>query len=102
MRGGRRRHCNPTLNLNIGCETAGLEPLVDAYTAWKTDTEELDGAREMFQEAGDDVEIREMAREEVKALEASIEKREEELKVLPLPKSPTEVSIQCTGWLLGS
>lgn len=76
--------------LRITKERAGLEPLVEAYQQWKTDTEELAGAKEMFQEAGDDAEMREMAREEVKALEASIEEREEQLKVLLLPKDPLD------------
>jgi peptide chain release factor 1 len=44
----------------------------------------------MFQEAGDDAEMREMAREEVKALEAAITEREEQLKVLLLPKDPLD------------
>lgn len=76
--------------LRITRQRAGMEQLVDAYKLWKQDQDELVGAKEMFQEAGDDPELREMAREEVKMLEEQISTREEELKVLLLPKDPLD------------
>lgn len=64
--------------------------MVTAYTEWKENTEELEGAREMFNEAKDDAEMREMAREEVNMLESRIKELEEELKLLLLPKDPND------------
>jgi len=76
--------------LRITKQRASLEPVVEVYLSWKSSTEELVDAKEMFNEAGDDPEIREMAREEVKSLEEGIAKMEEELKVLLLPKDPMD------------
>jgi len=76
--------------LRITKQRASLEPVVEVYNQWKTANEELEGAKEMFNEAGDDADMREMAREEVKELEASIEGMEAELKVLLLPKDPLD------------
>ena len=47
------------------------------------------GSKEIF-EMEDDEELREMAREEIKELEAGIEKSQEELKILLLPKDPND------------
>lgn len=51
---------------------------------------ELEGATELFQEAGDDAEMREMARSEVKEIEARMEELEANIKVLLLPKDPND------------
>mmetsp|Transcript_23589 Transcript_23589/g.59721 ORF Transcript_23589/g.59721 Transcript_23589/m.59721 type:complete len:428 (-) Transcript_23589:53-1336(-) len=76
--------------LRITKQRASLEPVVEVFNQWKGATEELEGAKEMFIEAGDDVDMREMAREEVKQLEADIEEMEANLKVLLLPKDPLD------------
>ena len=52
--------------------------------------EELEGAKELFQEAGDDPDMKEMAREEMKQIETRMEELEEEIKVLLLPKDPND------------
>ncbi len=52
--------------------------------------EELDGAKELFQEAGDDPDMKEMAREEIKQIEARMTELEDEIQVLLLPKDPND------------
>lgn len=69
---------------------AALEPVVEAYEQWLSSNEQLTEARELFADAGDDAEMREMARAEISELEASIEELEEQLKVLLLPKDPND------------
>lgn len=51
---------------------------------------ELEGAVELFQEAGDDVEMREMARGEMKAIEAELDELESKINILLLPKDPND------------
>lgn len=51
---------------------------------------ELEGAQELFQEAGDDVEMREMARSEIKEIEDQLDELETNIKVLLLPKDPND------------
>ncbi|MDD2504192.1 MAG: peptide chain release factor 1, partial [Clostridia bacterium] len=51
---------------------------------------DIQGAKEMIDEAGDDEEMKELAKEELSGLEAQIDPLEEELKVLLLPKDPND------------
>eukprot|EP00804_Cyclotella_cryptica_P014719 CCRYP_019945-RB/>CCRYP_019945-RB protein AED:0.04 eAED:0.04 QI:544/1/1/1/1/1/2/105/330 len=51
--------------------------------------EELEGAQELF-EAGDDVEMREMARSEIKDIQEKMEELERQIKILLLPKDPND------------
>ena len=44
----------------------------------------------MFQEAGDDAEMREMARTEIKEIEPQMEDLEGEIQILLLPKDPND------------
>jgi peptide chain release factor 1 len=52
--------------------------------------EELAGAKELFQEAGDDADMKEMAREEMKEIEPRMNELEENIKVLLLPRDPND------------
>jgi len=52
--------------------------------------EELEGATELFQEAGDDPDMKEMAREEIKEIEPKMEELEERITILLLPKDPND------------
>nr|WP_298571427.1 peptide chain release factor 1 [uncultured Mogibacterium sp.] len=70
-------------------EMSDLEPIVKEYTAYKKAKEELEEAKEIL-EMEDDEELREMAREELKANEAAIEEYTENLKILLLPKDPND------------
>lgn len=51
--------------------------------------EELEGAQELF-EAGDDAEMREMARSEIKEITEKLEELESTIKILLLPKDPND------------
>jgi peptide chain release factor 1 len=52
--------------------------------------EEVKGARDLFQEAGDDAEMREMAREEIKEIDARMDELQDEIQILLLPKDPND------------
>ena len=70
-------------------EMGEMEPIVKEYKHYKDMKQELEDSKEIF-EMEDDEELREMAREEIKELEAGIEKSQEELKILLLPKDPND------------
>lgn len=70
-------------------EMSDLEPIVKEYTAYKKAKEELEEAKEIL-DMEDDEELREMAREELKANEAAIDEYTENLKILLLPKDPND------------
>lgn len=70
-------------------EMSDLEPIVKEYTAYKKAKEDLEEAKEIL-DMEDDEELREMAREELKANEAAIEEYTEKLKILLLPKDPND------------
>lgn len=69
---------------------AALEPVVVAYEDWMQSMQNLEEVREMFVDASDDAEMREMAREEISSLEAHLKELEDTLKVLLLPKDPND------------
>jgi len=70
-------------------EHADLEEIVSAYEAYLAMQEELPELREMLKTA-DDAELREMAQEEIASLEEKMQKAEEELKFLLIPKDPND------------
>lgn len=70
-------------------EMSDLEPIVKEYTAYKKAKEDLEEAKEIL-DMEDDEELRELAREELKANEAAIEEYTENLKILLLPKDPND------------
>ncbi|WAH36882.1 peptide chain release factor 1 [Alicyclobacillus dauci] len=70
-------------------EQSDLEETVSAYRAWKEAREQLDEAKAMLQEKLDD-EMRDFVRAEVHELNERIEKLEEDLQVLLLPKDPND------------
>src|SRR3954468_18093389 len=67
--------------LKLSREHADLEPLVAAWKAYLKLTRDLANAKQMI-EAESDAELREMAREEAKALEESRAKAEQDMKIL--------------------
>ncbi|HEX9917571.1 MAG TPA: peptide chain release factor 1 [Pyrinomonadaceae bacterium] len=68
----------------------GMGEMVEKYREWKTLKQELAGARELFEAAGDDDEMREMARVEMDELTARLGQTEEALRVLLLPRDPND------------
>jgi peptide chain release factor 1 len=67
-----------------------LGEIVEKYRDVKKLQEGLAGARELLDAAGDDAEMREMAQAEIEEIEAKLPEAEEALKVLLLPKDPTD------------
>jgi len=66
------------------------EEVVNTYEEYCRLKEELEGATELFQEAGDDAEMREMARMEMKEIEPQMEDLEQKITILLLPKDPND------------
>lgn len=71
-------------------DRASIEETVLSYEEYCGLKEELDGARELFQDAGDDPELKEMARAEMKEIEPQLDGLEEKMKLLLLPKDPND------------
>jgi peptide chain release factor 1 len=67
-----------------------MENVVMTFREYQELATELEGAVEMFQESAGDAEIREMAREEVKQLETTMEQMERDLKLMLLPSDPND------------
>jgi len=65
------------------------EEVVMAFIEYTRLEEELEGAQELF-EASDDVEMREMARSEIKDIQEKMEELERQIKILLLPKDPND------------
>ncbi|CDF38022.1 Peptide chain release factor RF1, Rhodoplastic [Chondrus crispus] len=76
--------------MRISKARAALEPVVAAYDDWMASTSALEEAKELFSEASDDAEMKEIAREEVNSLEQHLRDLEEMLKILLLPKDPND------------
>ncbi|MBK8021672.1 MAG: peptide chain release factor 1 [Chloroflexi bacterium] len=70
-------------------ERANLAEIVETFQRYRTDREELDGARSML-ETEKDSDLREMAQDEVARLEESITAMEAQLKIMLLPKDPRD------------
>ena len=66
-----------------------LEPIVEAYRAWRQCQEDLAGARELLESEGDR-ELGDLAVEEIREREERGRALEEELKLLLLPKDPND------------
>jgi peptide chain release factor 1 len=65
-----------------------LEPTVEKFREYRKLNEAIDGAKAMLGEA--DADLRAMAEEELAELEPALEKVQEELKVMLLPKDPND------------
>ena len=65
-----------------------LEPLVQKFREYKGVEEDIKGAQELVN--GNDAEMRELAREELKTLESRRDALLQELKILLIPKDPND------------
>lgn len=70
-------------------EMGEMEPIVKKYKEYKKAKEGVSEAKEIL-DLEDDAELREMAKMELADLEEDIERMEDELKVLLLPKDPND------------
>src|SRR6185436_1240273 len=71
--------------MKLSREHAELEPLVRGWIVYRKLRDDLAQARAL---ADSDPDMRELAHEEIHALEAELPAREQELKLLLLPKDP--------------
>ncbi|OAB59451.1 peptide chain release factor 1 [Phormidium willei BDU 130791] len=69
---------------------ASLEETVLTYEKWQQLTQELKGAEQVVKDSSGDPEMREMAVLEVEELQAEIQRLEDRLKVLLLPRDPND------------
>lgn len=72
----------------LGQEYAQITPLVECYHHYLKLQDNLTSAQEMAKDS--DLEIREMAREEIKTAEAQLEQLQQDLQILLLPKDPND------------
>ncbi len=70
-------------------EHSDIDDMVGAWSVYLKTEDDLAQAKAMLNES-DDAEMREMAKEEVAELEASIEKQQQDIKILLLPKDPLD------------
>src|SRR3989344_3547997 len=73
----------------VTVERSNLEEIVNTYRIYKKTKETLEGAKEILQNEKDE-ELRTMAKEEAAQSEKDIERLEQELKILLLPKDPLD------------
>ena len=71
---------------NLMKEHKNLSPIIEKFREYKTVQNNLEGAKQLIDESGNDPEMREMAEEEFKECKEAIETLTEELKILLLPK----------------
>ena len=70
-------------------EQNDLSPIVEAYKEYKACKQAIEDSLQMLEEESDE-EMRELAKEELNGSKARVEELERELKILLLPKDPTD------------
>ncbi len=70
-------------------EHGDMKPIVEKYREYSKHKKELEENKEILKESLDD-EMKELVKEEISELEDSIEKEEQDLKILLLPKDPND------------
>ncbi len=70
-------------------EQSDLTPLVETYQAYKKARQDAEDSRAILEEENDE-ELRELAKEELSDAKENIEKLENQLKILLLPKDPND------------
>ncbi len=70
-------------------EQSDLAPIVEAYKQYKKHKENIDDSLALLEEETDE-EMKELAKEELNESKKQVEKLEEELKILLLPKDPND------------
>src|ERR1041384_3218458 len=80
---------NPSAYAKAAKQHRGLGEIVEKYRTLKSLQDELNGARELFDHAGDE-DMRELARVEIDSLQARIEQAEADLKLLLIPRDPND------------
>ena len=76
--------------MELSKEEASTRDTVTAYREYKQVLQNIIDAEEMIKESGGDVDLEEMAKQELKDAKAEKEEYEEKLKILLLPKDPND------------
>ena len=71
-------------------EIKHLTPVVEKFREHKKALSDLAGAKEMLDDSSLDAELKEMAEEELEEAKAAVERTEQELKILLLPRDPND------------
>jgi peptide chain release factor 1 len=79
-------YSDPTAYAKLAREQKEIRPIVDAYKRYKKAQSDMEGARELLS----DPDFKEMAQEEYETAQAEIERVEEEIKVLLLPRDAND------------
>ncbi len=74
--------------IKLNKESTQLEPIVDVYTRFKEVKEQLSDNSGLLQD--EDLEIRQLAKEEIFDLEKEVDKLTKQLRILLLPKDPND------------
>ena len=70
-------------------EHSDLAPIIESYRDYTTTVQDIEEAREMFEDS-DDEELRQLAREELQSSQARLEEVTKTLKLRLLPKDPND------------
>ncbi|MBS7007205.1 peptide chain release factor 1 [Anaerostipes sp.] len=70
-------------------EQSDLAPIVEKYKEYVQEKQNIDESLELLEEESDE-EMRELAKEELSESKANVERLEEELKILLIPKDPND------------
>lgn len=81
---------SPADMARLNKELSDLEPIVEAVDAWRAKRSELEGLQALLDDAGEDEEMRRLAREERAALLEELPGLERELLLLLLPKDAND------------
>lgn len=79
-------YSDPAAYAKLAKEQKDIAPVVEAYRRYEKYRKDAEGAKELMS----DPDFREMAQEELETARAEMEKTEEELKILLLPKDPND------------
>ncbi len=71
-------------------EIKHLTPVVEKFREHKKALSDLQGAKEMLEDSSLDAELKEMAEEELEEAKTAVERTEQELKILLLPRDPND------------
>lgn len=80
---------DPKKLMKYSKEQSSLAQIVEAYNQFEQMQNDLAAAKQILEEEKDE-ELREFAKEEMKQLESDIEKMEDELRLLLIPKDPND------------
>ena len=79
-------YSDPVVYAKLAREQKEIQPVVEAYRRYDKAQRDMEGARELMS----DPDFKEMAQEEYETAQAEVERINEELKVLLLPRDPND------------